>query len=546
MTTENREPTFDELLNAEEDRVDAYQFQPGETVAGKVVMISGDTVFIDYGGKAEAWAELEQFKDESGEAKVAPGDAVELKMLEMTRSGMHLGLHFTVGAAGGVGMLKNAHEASALVTGNVVGINKGGFEVEFSGTRAFCPFSQMDIAYVEDTSVFLGTTQEFKVIEFDSSGRRIVVSRRAVLEEERAKKAEETRARLEIGADFDGAVVRLTEFGAFVDFGGIEGMVHVSQISRKQVANPGEVLKIGDKVRVRVVKLEKDAKGKERIGLSMRELEPDPWQQELPFQEGDRIQGVVRRLETFGAFVEIAPGVDGLVHVSEIAREHVAHPKDKLAPDQTVEVEVIEIDIERRRVGLSIKRTLPLPPKPETPVSDEKSEMRAGNVIRRRKAEDGKAAEAPAALADGAPAVASSDFWKEAEEAETAVQAKAEKTDNLLTPRIGLVLKGIVRTIKPYGVFIDLPQCGARASGLLHNSELQGGDAAAKALKDGQELDVEIIRIDEKGRVSLSQQSLVTRREREEVEHYMKKTGGDAKLGGRLGDLLKNVKLDKK
>jgi predicted RNA-binding protein with RPS1 domain len=228
----------------------------------------------------------------------------------------------------GIELLRKAFESGIAIEGIVTGTNKGGLEIAVSGAKAFCPFSQMDLTYLDRPEAFVGTTQKFIVTQFEEEGKNIVVSRRAVLQAEREALAINTRKRLGVGEVFKGKVTRLTPFGAFIDLGGIEGLVHISEISRSQVADPADHLTVGQEVTVQVLQIKTDEKDLERISLSLKALEPDPWERELGLDEGDIVWGRVRNLAPFGAFIEIAPGLEGLVHISEMAYKRIRHPKD--------------------------------------------------------------------------------------------------------------------------------------------------------------------------------------------------------------------------
>ena len=539
MTPEDKEKSFAELLEEDGRSPGGKNYFPGDTVRGRVVLIDDSTVFIDYGLKAEGWTEREEFLDEEGELKVAVGDEVELKLLEYSPSGSHLGtsLRKSSGAAG-YAMLENSYEAGIPVEGVVKSVNKGGFDIDFSGARAFCPISQIDINYCEEPDAFVGTTHKFMVSEFEEDERNVVVSRRAVLEAEREGLRAVTLERLAVGENFDGVVTRILDFGAFVDIGGVEGLLHVSEISRGVVQHPADRLNTGDTVEVRVIKIEEDEKGRERIGLSMKVFETDPWEEGLPFADGDTVTGTVVRLAPFGAFVELVPGIDGLVHVSEISRRHVNHPKDELGEGDEVSVRILDIDHEKRRISLSIREALP---SLEAAVSAEPSdEIRRGNVIRRtgKKQDEEPAQEAEHLKLNPEDAWAGVDAENKRVGESAAEDPDAEAVQVSVHPRIGLITKGIVNGIMPYGLFMDLPECGPKLRGLLHNSELEAGESPdpQKGVKEGDEMDVEIVRMDAEGKISLSRKTVLVRKEREELSHYMKKEKKGSM--GTLADLL--------
>ncbi len=524
------------LLESEKQPGDVY-YRPGDKVPGEVVLISGDTIFIDFGGKGEGWTEVEEFTDENGKVTVSVGDKVNLLLLEFGPQGAHLGTRFRQSGSDGVDMsiLEEAFKSSLPVEGSVSSTNKGGFDIDVSGVHAFCPISQIEAGFVEEPEVFVGQTLSFKIIEFDEDDNRVVLSRRALLEEEREKAAVETRTYLEVGAVFNASVRKIMPYGVFMDIGGVDGFLHMSQIAHEHVEHPKDKISEGERYDVKVLSIETDAKGRERIGLSIKALLKDPWETGLPFESGDTVTGVVRRIEDFGAFVELAPGVDGLLHVSEIALERIDHPSDKLTPDQEVEVLIKQLDTQQRRISLSIRELLlPKTPVPELDHKDEIESQRKGNVISRKK---------KMILPEDEPLpqnVSPEDQWLEAEK-------KEEPKEKYQMPRMGLKTTGVIGSIMPYGVFINLPDCGPESRGLCHKSELTfaDGEKFMKNLKEGDPIEVEIIRIDESGRLGLSHKSVVENNERQQVASFQKKLKAETSMG-KMADIFKNIKLDKK
>ncbi|HHH38873.1 MAG TPA: S1 RNA-binding domain-containing protein, partial [Sedimenticola sp.] len=255
--------------------------------------------------------------------------------------------------------LEQAWELQQPVDGRVTGVRKGGLEVEIAGVRAFCPASQIDIRFIEDLEQFVGQHLSFRITKFQG-GRRpdLVVSRRALLEEEQKIQAEETRALLEEGAVLNGIVTSLKDYGAFVDLGGIEGMIHISELAFGHVQHPKDVLSEGQAVEVSVLRIEKtdNPRHPEKIALSIRALSRDPWlDAEQQFPVGSRVRGRVTRIQPFGAFVELVPGVEGMIHISELGVEQrVGHPAEVLQEGQSVEARVLSVDPEKRRIGLSL------------------------------------------------------------------------------------------------------------------------------------------------------------------------------------------------
>jgi len=343
--TENEmeeEVSFAELLESSSETPGA-RFSPGDTVSGTVVKISKETVFVDLGGKSEGVADIAEFLDKDGNLSLKEGDRVELRVASV-RGGIHLSKAIKAHGAEAIELLRDAQRNQIPVEGRVAAVNKGGFEIDISGTRAFCPVSQIELQFCEKPEEHIGARYQFRVLEIKERGKNIIVSRRVLLEEERDKKAQETLDSLREGLELEGTITRLMDFGAFVDIGGIEGMVHVSEISHIRVKHPSDVLKQGQKVRVQVLKIEPGKGGRRKIALSLKALEQPPWEKGFPFKEGEIVSGIVSRLADFGAFVEVAPGVDGLVHVSEISYDRVHHPSKVLKEGDRVDVLVLKID----------------------------------------------------------------------------------------------------------------------------------------------------------------------------------------------------------
>ncbi len=351
--------------------------KPGDTVRGTVVAIGRDKVFVDLGGRSEATLDLDDVRDDEGTALVSEGDVVEARVVAAGKDGA-VALRRSLGRGPeAAAELEDAFAAGVPVEGLVTASNKGGFDVQIAGLRGFCPISQIDQRYTEDPEAHVGKRYQFRITKFEG-GRRpnIVVSRRALLEEEARERAAELRQNLAPGSVLSGTVTTLKPYGAFVDLGGLEGLVHVSELSYHRVDDPAEVLREGQTVDVKVLAIDRAEQGRaeqgraeqapgaprskknaERISLSMRALKEDPWAEQIArLREGGRVGGRVVKLEAFGAFVEIAPGVEGLVHVSEIpSNKRLSHARQALSLGDTVEVVVKAIDREQRRISLSIK-----------------------------------------------------------------------------------------------------------------------------------------------------------------------------------------------
>ena len=332
----------------------------GDRVKGRVVSIGEEQVFVDLGGKSEGIMEVGALTDADGNLTVHLGDEVEAAVTSIDEEtgslllGSQHGRHLH-----GLDELEQAFRQQLPVEGRVTGAIKGGVEVQVAGQRAFCPASQIDIRFVEDLSEFVGQHLSFRITKFEG-GRRpnLVVSRRMLLEEEQQALAAETRALIVQGAVLTGTVTSIKDYGAFVDLGGVEGMVHISELAYGHVKHPSEILNEGQPVEVQVLRIEQtdNPKRPEKISLSIRALAMDPWRDAAErFPVGSAVKGTVTRLQTFGAFVEIEPGLEGLVHVSELgAGRRVTHPQDVVTSGQEVEATVLAVDREKRRISLSL------------------------------------------------------------------------------------------------------------------------------------------------------------------------------------------------
>jgi small subunit ribosomal protein S1 len=332
----------------------------GEKVKGRILSIGETAAFVDLGGKSEGVIDIAQLKDSAGNLTVAAGDEIEATVTGNDPETGSLVLRRKAARGQDVALeLRQALETGVPVEGVVTAINKGGAEVQVSGMRAFCPLSQLDLRYVENPQQFVGQRLTFRVSRIEPGKTRpnIVLSRRTLLEEEAESKAAETREKLQVGTVLRGKVTSLTSYGAFVDLGGLEGMLHVSEIGYSRLAHPGEVLQVGEEVEVQIIKVEKGKDEKRpRISLSRRALERDPWHDVADqFPEGTEMTGKVMRTESFGAFVEIAPGIEGLVHISEMgANRRLNHARDAVQPGQEVQVRVLAVDPGKRRISLSM------------------------------------------------------------------------------------------------------------------------------------------------------------------------------------------------
>jgi small subunit ribosomal protein S1 len=333
------------------------EIKEGEVVHGTVVRVDKDEVLVDIGYKSEGVipvAELSIRRSVNPADEVTLGD--EIDALVLTKEDAEGRLILSKKRARFELAWKNierAAESGEPVDGRVIEVVKGGLILDL-GVRGFLPASLVDIRRVQDLDEFLGQTLRCKVIELNRSRNNVVLSRRAVLEEERKEARQAILDRLNPGDVVEGQISNIVDFGAFVDLDGMDGLIHISELSWSHVNHPSEVLEIGQDVKVKVLDIDRE---RQRISLGLKQTQSDPWQQVVEqYSQGDVVEGKVTKVVTFGAFVEILPGVEGLVHISELAPYHVENPREVVSQGDTVQVLILEIDAERRRLSLSMKR----------------------------------------------------------------------------------------------------------------------------------------------------------------------------------------------
>ncbi|QQK75996.1 30S ribosomal protein S1 [Salicibibacter cibarius] len=343
---------MDEEMNNEMANV--KEFNVDDIVSGKVTKVEEKQAFVDAGYKVDGIipiSEISSLHVEKVSDALNEGDEVELKVIKLEDDELVLSLR-GARADKAWASLQEAFEQGDLIEAEVAEIVKGGLVVDV-GVRGFIPASLVEQHFVEDFSEYKGKQLELKIIEIDPEDNKLILSRRAVLDEEEDHRKKEVLNNLEVGAEVTGKVQRLTSFGAFVDVGGVDGLVHISQMAHHRVESPGEIVKEGEEVQVKILGVDPE---KERVSLSIKETLPGPWTLiEGQFQPGDVIDGQVKRLVSFGAFVEVAPGVEGLVHISQIANRHIGTPGEVLEEGQAVQVKVLDINPSDQRISLSIR-----------------------------------------------------------------------------------------------------------------------------------------------------------------------------------------------
>ncbi len=563
MVEQEFEESFAELFE-QSMKQERKQLSPGQKVTGTVVQVGTERVILDMGDGIDGIADLGEFAERGGTPDVKKGDRVELYVTRIENRIAILAKSLGKGPGARLALEESAR-TGVPVEGLVADVNKGGYVVEISGVRCFCPLGQMDVRRIEDPKVMIGQRLQFKVAEF-RGGRDVVVSRRALLEVEAAEKAAKTRAVLSVGARFSGTVTSVRDFGAFVDIGGLEGLVPVSELGYGR-QRPADVLRGGQQVDVEVLRIEppgpKDRS--ERITLSMRALAADPWETAIAdLTEGDIVKGTVARVQPFGAFVEIVPGVDGLIHVSAFGKR-VGHPSEMVTAGDEVAVRVEGVDRNARRISLSyvspeelaaiVGEAAPveaaaetIAPEPVAPAPAKPAvESHAGGMKLRRPAKEEAPAvaaasvEAPAASAK--PRVLGKSTLAEkpaapASEAVPAAPRAPRKPEEMAAPPVGTVLDVTVDKIESFGLFVKW----AGGRGLLPASELETPKGAdlRKSFPVGTVIKAAVVETRPDGKVRLSATAATQAEERNEARAWMqtqKSTSGS--FGNTsFGDLL--------
>ncbi|HPN40540.1 MAG TPA: S1 RNA-binding domain-containing protein [Candidatus Cloacimonadota bacterium] len=339
------------LRMLEESFQNTAEIKKGDVVDAPIVSINETFIIVNLGGKFDAYAEIGEYADDKGELNLKVGDMLKGYIVDQNDQGYVVGKSLTKQHVDKQSIL-DAFERKIPVSGKVYSLTKGGFNVDVLGARAFCPVSQMALRGVSDNAALIGKTMDFLVIECSENCRRIVVSHRQLEEAEANEKRAAAMENLSVGAVVKGVVMRMTSFGAFVDVGGVEGLMHVSEISWQHVVKPQDLLKTGQEVEVKVL----DIKG-DKIALSMKALMENPFTMALQeLKEGDQINCRILRLHNFGAFAELKPGVEGLIPVSEMSRNrNVAHPREVLKEGDFVQVQILRVDPDTQKISLSLK-----------------------------------------------------------------------------------------------------------------------------------------------------------------------------------------------
>jgi small subunit ribosomal protein S1 len=535
------------------------QMKPGAILRASVIAIRSDVVIVNAGLKSEGVIPAEQFRNERGELEVAVGDEIEVALdsvedgfgeTRLSREKAKRARSWTV--------LEKAHEAGEIVKGMISGKVKGGFTVDIAEVRAFLPGSLVDVRPVRDTAYLEGKELEFKVIKLDRKRNNVVVSRRAVVESEYSAERAELLGNLQEGAIVQGVVKNLTDYGAFVDLGGIDGLLHITDMAWKRVKHPSEVVAVGAEVTVKVLKFDRE---RNRVSLGLKQLGDDPWVSiARRYPVGTRLFGKVTNLADYGCFVEIEEGVEGLVHVSEMdwTNKNVAPSKIVQIGDET-EVMVLDIDEERRRISLGMKQCKPNPWE-EFAATNNKNDKISGKIksitdfgifVGLDGGIDGLVHLSD--LSWDIPGEEAVRNYKKGDEVEAVVLAVDPERERISLgikqmdkdPFAGFLaahpknsmVKGKVTAVDARGATLDL---GDGIEGYLRASELSRDrvEDARTAVKEGDEIEARIVGVDRKTRsVSLSVKAKEMHEEQQAVETYGRgtATGG----GATLGDILK-------
>jgi len=362
---EELEAESDEAEAMPEDLMGMYeesfkQFEEGEVVQGRIISVDRDFVLVDIGYKSEGQIPIREFKDENGEIAAEEGDTVEV-MVEFWDDEEEV-VVLSKEKAATIKVweeIKRCYDADETIAGTITNRVKGGFSVDI-GVQAFLPGSQADLRPIRNLDEMVGKSFDFKILKYNRKRSNIVLSRRVLLEEEREKKRAETLATIHEGKVVDGVVKNITEYGVFVDLGGVDGLLHITDISWGRVKHPSELFSIGDEITVKILNLDLE---RERVSLGMKQLTPDPWESAAEkYPVGSRVNGRVVSLTDYGAFVELEEGIEGLIHVSEMSwTRKIRHPSKVVSVGETIEAVVLDIKPDARRISLGMKQVKPNP-----------------------------------------------------------------------------------------------------------------------------------------------------------------------------------------
>jgi len=500
--------SFEELFEAK-----IKEFQDGDIIKGKVVQITQDSVMVDIGYKSEGHVPLREFLDKDGNPTVKVGDEITVLLERREDEG-----GFIVLSKAKADQFKvwddivESYETGKLLEGVITQRIKGGFYVDIKGITAFLPGSQVDLKPVRNQDKLVGQSFEFRVLKYNKRKNNVIVSRRVILEEKRDELKKATLETIHEGSIVEGVVKNVTDYGAFIDLGGIDGLVHLTDISWGKVTHPSQILKIGDKVTVKVLKYDKE-EGK--ISLGLKQTRPDPWMSVTEkYPIGSRVKGRVVNITDYGAFVEIEEGLEGLVHISEMSWTKLKHPSQKLKINDVIEVQVLDIDAANKRISLGLKQVEP------NPWEDVERRYPKGTKIKgviKNITDFGVFVGIEDGI-DGLVHVSDlswkkikhpSELFKKGQEIEAIVMNidSANKRFSLSTKLLeknpwegvedrykpGMIVEGKVTSVADFGAFVGLEE---GLEGLVHVSELSRGKKKGFDIHVGDIVEVEVLNVD--------------------------------------------------
>ncbi|HZC45197.1 MAG TPA: 30S ribosomal protein S1 [Candidatus Acidoferrum sp.] len=539
--------------------------RPGDVLIGRVLLITRDSVIIDINYKCEGQVPLAEFLDHEGHPSVREGDEVDVYFEGTeTENGTVMLSHAKAEKFKVWRELDKAFQAETPVEGVVLGKVKGGLKVDI-GVPAFLPGSHVDIRPARNLDRYVGQRGRFQILKFNRARGNVVVSRRSVLERERASLKEQTLKVLEEGVILEGTVKNITDYGAFIDLGGIDGLLHITDMAWGRLQHPSEVLKVGDKVKVVVLKYDAE---RERVSLGMKQIMPDPWTKVAEaYPPGTRIKGKVVSVTDYGAFVEIEKGVEGLIHVSEMSwSKRAVHPSKVVNPGDMVEVQVLGVDEANRRISLGLKQTEANPWEElglKHPIGSQvkgkvKSITDFGVFVEIEPGIDGlvhisdlswtKKIRHPSEVVKKGDELEATVLGIDVENERVSLGVKQLTTDpwNTVAERYPLNTRvhGKVSSVADFGVFVEIEE---GIEGLIHISQLSNErvDKPSSLYKVDDELDALVVQLDPKERrIGLSIKAVKQHEEREEMQAYLKRQHEAARFS--MEDILKEeLKLDR-
>lgn len=552
---EKLNPSVDDFAALLEESLSKINLEEGKVVTGKVSAIENDFVIVDVGLKTEGRIPIREFKSSAGTDLPSTGDSVDVYLDRVENSNGEAVLsREKAKRQESWNKLEKLHADGVKVEGVIFGRVKGGFTVDLDGAIAFLPGSQVDVKPVRDVGGMLNVMQPFQILKMDKKRGNIVVSRRALIEESRGEHNKELVDNLEEGQTLDGIVKNITDYGAFIDMGGMDGLLHVTDISWKRVTHPTDLLKIGQSVKVQIIKINPESK---RVSLGMKQLEADPWKNMAEkYPVNTRLKGSVTNITDYGAFVEIEPGIEGLTHVSEMSwTKKNIHPGKIVSSSQEVEVVILEIDYEKRRISLGMKQCV------ENPWAKFAENSPIGSILSgevKNSTEFGLFIGLEGDL-DGMIHLSDLD-WNEKSESSLEKYQKGQMVDvkvldiDVEKERISLGIKQLsedpfsgikqikkgdivtchITQIRDGGLDVTIGKDGIASSIKRSDLSVDKSEQRPERYAVGELVDAKVTQIDAKSnKLSLSIKSLQIEQEKEAVEQY-----GSADSGASLGDIL--------